>query len=106
METFSIVELMKIHAKNTSKWCMLIHHNWKYGKDIYKAAPYLKEKYPDPLVIPEKLILTFDSEKEMEKCFNLTVGLKGPTKYNSYKGECRVNALTCSNTGILLNENT
>ena len=51
-------------------------------------------------------MLTFDTEKEMEKHYDLTVGDDGPTKYNSYDGECRVYALTCSNTGELLTENT
>jgi len=105
MKAFSMVELMEIHAKNINKWCMLIHTNWKDGKEIYKAAPYLKKLYSNYLTIPQDIILTFDTEKEMEECFNQTVGSKGPTKFNSYTGKCRVNALTCSNTGELLNEN-
>jgi len=106
MEAFSIVELMESHAKNINKWCMYIHTKLEDGEEIYKAAPYLKELYPDALMIPNKLVLTFDTEKEMDSCFNLTVGDNGPTKHNSYIGNCKVYALTCSNTGELLDENT
>ena len=36
-------------------------------------------------------ILEFKNRKQMEKCFNMTVGQDGPTKTNSYNGPCLCN---------------
>jgi len=105
MEAYDIVELMELHAKATNKWCMYLHINIENKTSletedkINKTMPYLKNFYPHPLTIPTKIVLTFDTEKEMEECFNLTTEDNNTVKYNIY-------ALTCSNTGELLNENT
>ena len=105
MEAYDIVELMELHAKATNKWCMYLHINienktgWENEEEIHKTMSYLKNFYPNPLTMPKKIVLTFDTEKEMEKYFNLTTEDNNTVKYNIY-------ALTCSNTGELLNENT
>ena len=51
-------------------------------------------------------VFLFDTEEEMNNCYYDMVGDDGPTKRNSYDGKFRVYALTCSNTGQLMNENT
>lgn len=78
----------------------------KHHKEIRKAAPYLSEVNAWTLLLKEKLFILFDTEKEMNRAYEKTVGDDGPTKLNKYRGKVRIYAITCDNTGQLLNENT
>ena len=87
--------------------------SWEYG--LFKAAPYLKTNEDmdyEHICVCEQIcsdgwgILLFDTEEEMEKYYNLTVGDDGPTDTNPYNGDYRVYALTCDPIGQLLTENT
>jgi len=80
--------------------------------ELWKAAPYLKEMYTNDSSNVSQILsegiayFLFDSYKEMEKTFQLTVGDEGPTKLNKYKGPCRVYAITCNAKGVLQESNT
>lgn len=108
MELLNTIELMRQHAVNTSKFCMYI--SWPEDApydELIRAAPYLKQHEVGILgSSDDHIVLTFDTEEEMEHCFNQTVGDDGPTKLNNYIGPVRVYALTCSDKGELWNENT
>lgn len=80
---------------------------------VFRAAPWLKAAPfggdDDPLlqmVMEEHGIVLFETEDEMVRCFEATVGDTGPTKTNPYDGPCRVYVATCDPDGQLLNENT
>lgn len=112
MEKLNITELMQGYAAAAKKWCLLI----SISKDetsvdeAYKAAPYLKKynvyEMLDIILTNHPTILSFDTEEEMLDAFHQTVGDEGPTETNSYSGPANVYALTCSNKGELLSENT
>ena len=98
------MDFIQEYAKATSKFCMYIHFDNKLPcREIRKAAPYLSL---DQVVMDGLYILTFDTENEMDEYFDMTVGDDGPTKDNSYTGMARVYAVTISNKGELLTENT
>jgi hypothetical protein len=108
MKLLDTFQLIRKYAKATSKFCMYI--SWPEDflfSELIRAAPYL-EKYEQAVftAIDNSLILVFDTEKEMEHCYNQTVGDDGPTKLNNYIGPTRVYALTYSHEGEMWNENT
>lgn len=74
--------------------------------DLYKAAPYLEDPAFLQLLMAGSGYLMFDTEKEMNKFYNETVGEDGPTAMNPYDGNVKIYALTCNPEGKLLNENT
>ena len=81
-------------------------------RDLLEAAPWLEtvetEQGPGHHVLwfSGEFYIFFDSEEEMYKCFNATVGDDGPTKSNPYEGQIRIYALTCGADGSLQTENT
>ena len=74
--------------------------------EIIKAAPYLNINDNFQILSDEMGILLFDTRKEMQRYYDMTVGDDGPTKLNKYSGSAHVYALTCNNRGELENENT
>ena len=92
----------------SKKWGMYLGFNLNDSvRGILQAAPYLQNH--DEVfqwICDEQAFLLFDTESEMESCFDQTVGDEGPTISNPYKGPARVYALTCDNHGRLRNENT
>lgn len=86
--------------------------NEKKLAELYKAAPYLKELgKEDPghlitILFDGHATFLCDTQQEVVKLFNSTVGDDGPTKANPYRGSCKVFALTCDNKGKLMSENT
>ena len=106
MVIYDTIKLMQEYARIANKYCMYI--SWQEDVDIYeiyKAAPYL-EGTNIPVYTSFEAVLTFDTEEEMDKHYDMTVGDDGPTKLNNYNGPVRVYALTCSNKGELWTENT
>lgn len=112
MNAMTIAELMQAYSKVTGKPCMYI----SFGDEIYtdarewfdeicKAAPYLNIGHYGQILADGQAILEFDSEEEMNRHYDMTVGDDGPTKLNPYDGLARVYALTCIN-GELRRENT
>jgi len=104
MKAFNTVDLMVEYAIKSNKWCMYLSNSCDNYNELHKAAPYLKDL--DYSLINDNIILTFDTEEEMDKYYNQTVGDDGPTKSNPYNGSCRIYALTCSPDGEMLTENT
>lgn len=108
MEILSQIEVLQRLCKNTQKWGMFISI-WEPKQGPYeaeKAAPYLSEMEHMQIIHDGIGFLLFDTEEEMQKHFNLTVGDDGPTKLNSYNGKTCVYALTCNQDGQLISENT
>lgn len=106
MKVLEVFELVELYCQATHKWCIYLSTTEKYKtSEVLKAAPYLTMGQCLKL-LGSNLILTFDTEEVMELCFEMTVGDDGPTKHNDYSGEVRVYALTFSNSGAILNENT
>jgi len=100
-------------CRSSGKWGLYISFDPSLPtEEIAKAAPYLGEE--SDLDIGDRLTilgegqgtLLFDTYAEMRRHFNMTVGDDGPTSTNSYDGEARVYALTCSPTEGLQTENT
>lgn len=95
----------------------MITPNFHYSNidEVCKAAPYLnpktKFKFEGKNTIGQVMgdgygFFLFDTEAELNRYYESTVGDDGPMKYNKYKGPARVYALTCDPDGYLLNENT
>lgn len=106
MKIYNTVDLMREHARATNKFCMYI--SWVGQNDpteLVKAAPYMKDE-EDMLYALSKAVLIFDTEEEMYRYYDMTVGDDGPTEYNDYSGPARVYAITCNNNGELETENT
>ena len=100
------IELVRNLAKASNKFCIYISTIEKDNiVEIQMAIPFLSMGNCF-LLADSFLVLTFDTEKEMEEHFDRIVGDDGPTITNGYDGEVRVYALTCSNKGELLDENT
>lgn len=73
------------------------------GEEVPLACPLISR---ETAIISDWAYVFFDTEAELDDAFDLTVGDDGPTPSNRYDGEARVYALTCSNTGQILTENT
>lgn len=58
------------------------------------------------ITIDESGYFLFDTEKDMERHFDMCVGDDGPTELNKYSGRISVYALTCDPNGGTLDENT
>jgi hypothetical protein len=104
MKIFDPMELIEVYAKTNKKFCLYISfdNNIPWEETI-RAAPYLTE---EQAICNGVYILSFDTEKEMYKYFDMTVGDDGPTKSNDYKGLARVYALTFNDKGEIETENT
>jgi len=104
------MELLDFHSvlirlcKASGKWGMYIGISNGDFINEYLAAPYLKKNHQ--VVTDGSGIALFNTEREMKKYYNMTVGDDGPTNANPYSGKVRVYALTCDPNGQLLNENT
>lgn len=108
------VELFQDYCKNNKKWGLYLGIGFKSmspsaeaieeTEEILKAAPYLKDFMT--IVWDYGGFIVCDTEEEMKTLFNQTVGPNGPTSINPYDGPASVYALTISNGGTLLNENT
>ena len=109
MKILDDTQIMQLLAKTLKKPCMFIG-GWNFEDidvdEILKAAPYLNLDDHAQILADARGYLIFDSEDEMEKYYDMTVGDDGPTDSNDYNGSARVYALTCSAEGELLNENT
>jgi len=105
MKVLDQIELAREYAKLSKKFCMYISYdNERHPfEEIRKAAPYLNS---EQVIVKDEYVLVFDTEEEMDHCFNLTVGDDGPTELNKYRGEAYVYALTIDDKGNLLTENT
>lgn len=104
-------EMLQEVCRASKKWGMFVNLNCPVNimncwGEIEKAAPYLDASKHHQLIGDGYGYLLFDTEEEMIKTYELTVGDDGPTKSNPYDGPARVYALTCSPEGQFLNENT
>lgn len=106
MKAFTKMDLVEEFAIQANKWCIYISTIEDIDvKEVNRAIPFLSEEECYNLM-DGFLVLTFDTEKLMEFHFDFIVGDDGPTPHNTYDGPVRVYALTCSNKGNFLNENT
>ena len=104
MKIFDTMELIQEYAKVSGKFCLYISFDNRLDyEEVMKAAPYLTQ---DQAICDGMYILTFDTEDELYKYFDLTIGDDGPTKLNSYNGEARVYAVTINDKGKIETENT
>jgi len=111
MQKVDKMEALRIMCRTTKKWGMYIGiGDWldtpNFLDELKKAAPYLDTDEDYQIISDEMCYLLFDTEKEMNKVFEMTVGDDGPCRKNKYNGPVRVYACTCDNTGQLMNENT
>lgn len=111
MKIYNHADLLSALAASTGKFCLYISFAPNEA-EVEKAAPYL---FDDERFLKQEFVdvyydgfcyMTFDSEEEMQRLYNMTVGDDGPTKLNPYNGKARVYALTAAPDGRLLNENT
>lgn len=106
MYQIGLFEGLEAMAKGLGKPVMYISFpvpDLRYD-ELRKAAPYLFDgdqfKFPQLLMDGSGYVVC-DSEEEMERLYDLTVGDDGPTATNPYNGPARIYALTSSG-----NENT
>lgn len=113
MKVFDDIEIMVQLSKLTHSYMMYVSFDKEcvppedFFAELRKAMPYYDSDNDDMLqgAMDGKFYMMFDTEDDMEKHFDLTVGDDGPTHLNPYDGPMRVYALTCFN-GQLWNENT
>ena len=95
MKILDVTELMEAYSKQTSKFCMYMSFSEEASADeIMETAPFFEREKLEDLVAcstDQQLILTFDTEEEMEKYFS------------QIKDNGIVFAVTCGN-GELLDE--
>ena len=95
MKILDITELMETYTKQTSKFCMYMSFSDGASADeIMKTAPFFECGKLEDLIVcstDQQLILTFDTEEEMDKYFD------------QIKDNGIVFAVTCGN-GELLDE--
>ena len=110
MRILNSTEVEQEVAKALGKWCLHLHAG--YGNDDYtikelnKAVPYLTEDQARQLLFDGGFLVVCDSKEECERFYSQTVGDDGPTKTNPYDGLANVYALTISDHGVLMAENT
>lgn len=111
-------------CKLEKKWglyiscCFDLDSDYVFSEEITRAVKFLKiypmgsweEQYKPnsafQVMLSEGGLFLFDTQKEMEEHYDMVVGDNGPTKSNPYDGPLRVYALTISNEGECLTENT
>jgi len=111
MQKIDKMEALRIMCRTTNKWGMYIGiGDWldtpNFLDELVKAAPYLDNIEDYQIISDEMCYLLFDTEEEMDRIFEMTVGDDGPTRLNKYNGQVRVYAITCDNNGELMNTNT
>lgn len=75
-------------------------------EEIIKAAPYLSLREHGQAIIEGSAVIVCETAQERDLLYYQTVGEDGPTKLNSYNGPCKIFALTISEKGEFLHENT
>lgn len=75
--------------------------------EVSKACLFLEvgNEEHEQVVYDGGAYFLFDTKDEMEKAF-LQCVMDGPTELNNYTGPVKVHAVTCSPTGVILDENT
>jgi len=116
MQKIDKMEALRLMCKATKKWGMYIgipsleevpeRVAAHFDTELKKAAPYLDLDDDYQIISDEMCYLLFDSEEEMQKAFDMTVGDDGPCRKNKYNGPVRVYACTCDDKGELMNTNT
>lgn|ERR1017187_3897350 len=120
MRILNSTEVEQEVAKALGKWCLHLHAG--YGnddtdelanngcvytiKELNKAVPYLTEDQARQLLFDGGFLVVCDNKEECERFYSQTVGDDGPTKTNPYNGLANVYALTISDHGVLMAENT
>ncbi len=112
MDLLTLTKILERLCQSTGKWGMLVGFpdfagEDNFFKDLRLAAPWWDSKSPahEQACFDGHAILLFDTEDELLKVYEQTVGDDGPTKANKYSGALRVYCLTCSPDGQLLSEN-
>lgn len=111
MQKVDKMEALRIMCRTTKKWGIYLNLSGyddisNFASELKKAAPYLDPDADYQLISDEMCYLLFDTEKEMNRTFEMTVGDDGPCRRNKYNGPVRVYAHTCDNEGNLLGSNT
>jgi hypothetical protein len=110
MQVIDKMSALKLLCNLSNKWGMYIACTCPEEdiENMCAAAPYLswEDDQHIQVISNGEGYLLFDTEEEMEKCYNATVGDDGPTKTNPYSGSTRVYALTCGPDGKFQTENT
>jgi len=107
MRVLTTIGLMQEFCKRAKTFGMFvsIDEDQTFG-EIVKAAPCLNLDTALQALADGSAVLIFDTRKEMETAFELTVGDDGPTKRNPYSGPAKVYAATCNDLGEIETENT
>ena len=101
------VDVMKALCEASNKFGMFISFGFTNAKEVELATNgRLNWQEHMTNMLDGQAIFLFDTEEELDLAFDDMVGDDGPTNRNSYDGEIRVYALTCSASGELLTENT
>lgn len=106
MKVMSRSETLQKLCKASGKWGLYMKYNGPES-DVYAmmySAPFLD--LDSQAFSAGMSFILFKSEKECRKVFDRIVGDDGPTESNPYKGPGNWYALTCSDKGKLMNENT
>lgn len=109
MKALSIIEAFALLCELTGKWGLYVAITGPVEEELSQvvfAAPYLTWSSHAQIIVDGGGILLFDTEEEMQRHFEMTVGDDGPTELNKYDGPTRVYALGCAPDGKLQSENT
>jgi hypothetical protein len=112
VRSFSAVELFQAYCGMARVWGLYISFvnppevSFEDAPgELAKAVPYFDELTTQAWCNGQAF-LVFDSEQEMRKYYNNTVGEDGPTASNPYDGPARAYALAIGTDGKALTENT
>lgn len=106
LKVITKIELVSQYANAANKFCIYISTTEKDSVDeIQMAVPFLSAGNCF-LLLNDFLVLTFDTEKEMEEHFDKIIcDIPSPLEME-FGGKALVYALTISNKGEFLDENT
>lgn len=94
-------------CKLSNQYGMLLEFDSSAGSETLLAAPYLKDHEATSQCLMDGFaFLLFESEDQMLRHYEMTVGDDGPTKTNSYSGPARVYAAMFDSQGVCIDENT
>ena len=106
----TLMEVCSVACRASKKWGVYISfdsENFRNSEIEDATGGQVSDIYEDSQVMfYGQGLRLLDTEEEMMNVYHHIVGDGGPTKFNDYDGECRVFAMTISNEGQILTENT
>jgi len=94
-------------CKERKQWGLFLNFDAVAEWDeVEKTVPFLSGREYIGFLIDGEAFILCDSKEECQHLYDQVVGDDGHTKLNPYNGRAKTYALTISDDGLFMNENT